>query len=318
MGNRTISTLTSCLAAIVLLGAGAAFGQYEIVYEDTLWVQVIFYDFHPSPENPDFEPAGYTESLHQGLKTGMVQDTLDSDRKPILAENKVFNANIDKWFRPSGPLDREVSPVFKYSTARQRWEWEGLENYQDRPDEWVNPYFDANDSMANVVIYDSLPFILSDPTTGTYTFERDKNSPGGGFFRLDDRGFGAEPASYPPAGWTNTQNHNYSYAMEIHHEFTYKEGETVFEFRGDDDVWTFIDGKKVMDLGGIHGPRAGSVDLDNLGLKDGERYEFDFFYAERHVTGSNIKITTNILTPGRLILEFLGDSALIADRKSVV
>ena len=90
---------------------------------------------------------------------------------------------------------------------------------------------------------------------------------------------------------------NFHFTVEIHNEFTYVPGQ-VFYFAGDDDVWVYIDGKLVVDLGGVHGPVSGSVKLDDLGLTEGETYPFDMFFAERHTTGSNFRMTLSmVLTP---------------------
>jgi fibro-slime domain-containing protein len=98
-------------------------------------------------------------------------------------------------------------------------------------------------------------------------------------------------------GWGNTagQPHNFSFTSELRYYFTYKGGE-VLDFRGDDDVWVFVNGKLAVDLGGLHPPTAGSVTLDaakatELGLTVGGMYELDLFQAERHTSGSNYKLT---------------------------
>ncbi|MBN2804100.1 MAG: fibro-slime domain-containing protein [Deltaproteobacteria bacterium] len=117
------------------------------------------------------------------------------------------------------------------------------------------------------------------------------------FFPLGlDEGLGADDGDV--TGWNDDetlrdQPQNFRFTTEFHMEFTYEAGQ-VFNFRGDDDVWVFINGLRVIDLGGIHGPEAAEVELDTLGLTEGEVYPMDIFHAERNPAGSNFRIETNI------------------------
>lgn len=91
----------------------------------------------------------------------------------------------------------------------------------------------------------------------------------------------------------NKQMHNYSFAMKVSAQFKYIPGQ-YFEFRGDDDVWVFIDNRLVVDIGGCHNPEEGAVDLDTMGLEEGKEYSFHIFFSERNATGSNFKMRTSI------------------------
>ncbi len=91
----------------------------------------------------------------------------------------------------------------------------------------------------------------------------------------------------------STSGHNISFSMETGAEFEYRKGQK-FYFRGDDDVWVYIDSQLVVDLGGIHAPAEGGVDLDTLGLTPGKTYSFKLFFCERNCCGSSFRMVTSL------------------------
>jgi len=90
---------------------------------------------------------------------------------------------------------------------------------------------------------------------------------------------------------------NFLFTTEIHVRFTYVLGQ-VFTFRGDDDLWIFVNDRLAMDLGSMHAAEAGTIDFDaqaaELGIAPGQSYAMDIFHAERHTQESNFRFETNI------------------------
>ena len=224
-----------------------------------------FYDPNDPKTNPDFENVPKVDQNRQPCNPqcygpwddpDIVTDTLGSDYKPV-------------YNNPTDPLTTHGKAAF---------------------DQWYNTVDGTN-------IMQQLPLTLTKNAAGTYSYDSQSAGPpyspnNNGFFPIDDG------SAYATAFGNQGQDdkgvsHNFSFTVEIHTVFTYNGGET-FDFRGDDDVFVYINNKRVINLGGIHGAETQNVAVDSLGLTKGESYPLDFFYAERHVVQSNMLITTTL------------------------
>ena len=144
------------------------------------------------------------------------------------------------------------------------------------------------------------------------------------FFPLDNgKPFNKyNPADPEPFGHLQTgtldgndlTTHNYGFTMEFHTRIVYEAGKGHrLSFQGDDDIWVFLNGKKVVDLGGVHQTQFSTVNLDSiattLGLVDGADYALDFYFAERHTASSSFMITANLHIPSTAIRSVFGRAA---------
>jgi fibro-slime domain-containing protein len=141
----------------------------------------------------------------------------------------------------------------------------------------------------------NIPFdytiVLTGPKGGLQTFNDQE------FFPLDGRGWNDEYIG------DDGKLHNFSFTFELHTTFGYVGGEQ-FTFTGDDDVFVFINGKLVVDLGGVHGAETKAIQLDTLKTDDaatspvplvaGTTYPLDIFYNERHTVSSHFRMDTSI------------------------
>ncbi len=155
-------------------------------------------------------------------------------------------------------------------------------------------------------------------TTYPFTLTLTETAPG--IYTYTNTSFFPLNALTPRSVWDHPSN-NYYFTLEMRREFTYQRGQ-FFTFIGDDDLWVYIDDRLVIDLGGVHPPRFGSVNLDTLGLIPGRSYKFDLFFAERHTSLSTFQVQTSLVlrppvpAPASLALFGLGVLAIAATRRT--
>ena len=133
---------------------------------------------------------------------------------------------------------------------------------------------------------------------GRWTFDSDKL---GGFFPLDNFNDSNNIKYFDrldPKDKTGKMR-NFHFTMEMHMQFVYHQGAGLqFDFRGDDDVWIFVNNNLAIDLGGLHERASATLLLDRdrtkLGLTDGQIYSMDIFYCERDPIASNLFIKTSM------------------------
>ncbi|MFP4417635.1 MAG: chitobiase/beta-hexosaminidase C-terminal domain-containing protein [Chitinispirillaceae bacterium] len=92
---------------------------------------------------------------------------------------------------------------------------------------------------------------------------------------------------------------NFLFTMEMHLQFVYHQGSgQEFVFRGDDDVWIFVNNRLAIDLGGMHMRASDTLIMDDLapvlGLEDQGNYAMDIFFAERQPVHSNFLVRTSL------------------------
>lgn len=310
-GKHSTSTYRVCFLDVKFNGDGTSTWRYRVTKVSgtdlshwTLWLDPGVQVMPGTTPGWEWVQAGHANFPGPGIKWNM-GGGVNPGEFTVVLDGHYFGTN-DSWVQAKGGGGTKYAkaPFFGPSVElsdtgspyRESWSLVQDSSLKDRKGdmgsadtggvtsaESFNQWFR---DVPGVNISRPLTITLKRQADGAYVFDDtlDDNYPDG-FFPINGELFGNTP------GW----DRNFHFTYELHTKFVYDEtGRQFFKFIGDDDVFVFIDGKLVIDLGGVHAAQEQFVDLSRLCLEHGKEYRLSFFFAERHTTQSNFRIETNL------------------------
>lgn len=252
----------------------------------------------------------------EDLSLGIMQKRLGADSYPMVDKgNKESSSYL---FSTEAGTGKEVYPganhLFK-KDADGYYEYDSTKNFAQ-----------FNTETKNFTVY-KVPGSSTDP------IDLQQGSKHGSFFPFNTLG----DHKYWDIPQISEKSPDFHFGMTMSAKFIQpKDGKIndnnmVFEFSGDDDVWVYIDGVLVLDIGGIHNAVSGSINFadgkvtfgnNNTDLKtlfknanregdfvsgksifkDYTAHTINFYYLERGKGDSNCKLKFNLPTvPKKLV-----------------
>lgn len=326
---------------------------------------VHMYMFNYDGSQGQFAGGNYTEGARTGdVKEGMLQRTTDDNNWPCFVTStntytfttsgEKINGNSLAWLFGNSINAYEVPESYGVNRLflKDRYLKDGT-FYYSAFENFATLADDGDSGDRNFTVYNA----LGSPSNGTaYYFQRGNFMPYNtldtnhivnyNHYSSEGEELGKDDPRYNDPIYGLNQAPDFHFGMYIWADFYQPQGgqvesndgkdskQMIFEFTGDDDMWVYIDGVLVLDLGGIHDAQSGtinfatgevwytdttsgsepdwhnttikeqyeaadrenSVDWNGNTFADGSNHRIQIFYMERGEGASNLKISFNLKT----------------------
>lgn len=244
------------------------------------------YNEYKKYEGLRFDDTDYTGS--NKVTSEIVKSNLGEDGYPVLSTNNVsLNRLFNGEWKETIAGAKGLNHLFSYNSNTGEYSYNSDTNYA---------YYNKSDanSEKNFIVYNKPDYHGAEGKGSSGSFMP--------FSSLRDR----------------TKKNMFAFGMKVSFNFMQpKDGringnDMIFSFSGDDDVWVFVDGKLVLDLGGVHERASGTINFNtgvvtvnnsnntNLNTIFGNKFSdysthtLAFFYLERGRGDANCSLKFNL------------------------
>ncbi len=217
------------------------------------------------------------DSYYSGNRpvSGIVEKDLGADGYPHIAQSRKEDNSLAYLFDPSTSAYKSVYSDVNH-LLKERYSEKGT-RYLTYDSNTNYAYYD--ETTGNFEVYDRTFDIINDNHHADgdvnnirfdseenpikYSGDKDKGFKIG-FFPFDEYDENRRDPNYDGNGY----NHHFGMTMNAVFQNPNYDGVNVkepitFKYSGDDDMWVYVDGRLVLDIGGIHEPTSGMIDFSN-------------------------------------------------------